>query len=537
MNRIRCVPVFRGVLGLSAAAAAPAAFGAVVYEPIALSGDAAPGVAGGTFRSFVSPTVNDRGEVAFRANFDGAPAGGVEGIWAGRPGSLSSVHRWGEPAPGASDGAGFVFFSAPLLNNSGAVAFLPSLNSGGDSNSGIWVAPAGPGAGKVAREGEPADGATFGEGFGISAFNDAGQVAFSTNSNGVLWLGGPGGVRRVGRDQGAVPRGSVLDVRLNRQGSVAFPGTASVGKGPAVVGYWTGGPDAVRPLVVHDAHAPGTPAGVRFDLTSAPNALGGFNDAGEAAVFAYLRFGEGGVTLNNDEGLWVGTPETMRLLMREGDAAPGMPAGYTVRDFTRAPSINGGGAVAFTADARSGSSSIEGLYAGTPGNLRLVTATGQAAPGTPAGVTFGPTGFSPLLLPGQGPAINAAGQVAFLGSVRGPGVTEANNDGIWATTPQGVLVLVAREGDLFDVDPATGEDLRAIRSVSMFADHGDGDGRWHGLNALGQVAFRLEFSDGTSGLVLATVPEPSAGALLLLGTWPALARRRRVRPSPLVRQT
>ena len=68
---------------------------------------------------------------------------------------------------------------------------------------------------------------------------------------------------------------------------------------------------------------------------------------------------------------------------------------------------------------------------------------------------------------------------------------------IWATNLAGNLELIARTGNFLEVAPG---DSRVISDVQI-----------GGFNNLGQVAFRAEFTDGTSGAFvsnLVAVPEP-----------------------------
>jgi hypothetical protein len=70
-----------------------------------------------------------------------------------------------------------------------------------------------------------------------------------------------------------------------------------------------------------------------------------------------------------------------------------------------------------------------------------VVLSGEQAPGLPAGVTLSPTDFAF----GFG-YLNNTGHVAFLAFVTGPGISAANDRGIWVGRP-GALGLAAREGD------------------------------------------------------------------------------------------
>jgi len=70
-------------------------------------------------------------------------------------------------------------------------------------------------------------------------------------------------------------------------------------------------------------------------------------------------------------------------------------------------------------------------------SFRTVALSGQAAPGTPAGVQFSTLAF---------PALNDDGRTAFRATLLGDGVDNSNNRGIWSEGT-GSLLLVARAGN------------------------------------------------------------------------------------------
>ncbi|MEZ6193462.1 MAG: PEP-CTERM sorting domain-containing protein [Phycisphaerales bacterium] len=123
------------------------------------------------------------------------------------------------------------------------------------------------------------------------------------------------------------------------------------------------------------------------------------------------------------------------------------------------------------------------------------------------------------------PLFNNAGQIAFWGRITGPDVITANEDGIWATDRDGKLNLL-RKGDLFDVndDPLI-QDLRTIQSLVLTVDTGNENGRATPFNDAGELAFILNFTDGTSGIFVATIPEPTTLGFLGVGAGLVAGRR------------
>ena len=113
--------------------------------------------------------------------------------------------------------------------------------------------------------------------------------------------------------------------------------------------------------------------------------------------------------------------------------------------------------------------------------------------------------------------------MAYLARLTGPGVTFNDDDlGLFAVDPLSGGALIVRDGQLFDVG---GGDLRTITDISFLPGFSL-NGRT-GLSDDGTLAFNLFFTDGTSGIFTAVVPEPSSLALLGLGGV-ALLRRRHV---------
>ncbi|NOZ38619.1 MAG: hypothetical protein GXP24_00150 [Planctomycetes bacterium] len=242
------------------------------------------------------------------------------------------------------------------------------------------------------------------------------------------------------------------------------------------------------------------------------------NDAGQTAFIGSLTTSTGSFFTNR--GIWSEGGGSLALVARDGMAAPG--TGSRFFGFgNQTPVLNGVGQVAFQGfllGFGTNSSDNSGIWSTGRGSLALLARAGNEAPGTD--VDF--ASFARIM-----PVLNVANQTAFLGNLTGSDVNSNNDRGIWAEDLSGVLTLIAREGDLLDVDGGPGKDFRTIRSLTFVGNSGNEDGRRSGFNALGQLAFGATFTDGTSGIFvsnLVAIPEPStlvfvgvSGVCLLLG--------------------
>lgn len=125
--------------------------------------------------------------------------------------------------------------------------------------------------------------------------------------------------------------------------------------------------------------------------------------------------------------------------------------------------------------------------AGAPGSAAagtsVIALSGNAAPGTEPGVTFGSVGNASL---------NNAGQVVFTSFLAGAGVTSANNQSIWRDA-----TLVAREGAaaIYDDVINNGEIRTSTGGASVFFGAVAGAGSFTGI---GTVFFEGDLRPGNS---------------------------------------
>ena len=181
------------------------------------------------------------------------------------------------------------------------------------------------------------------------------------------------------------------------------------------------------------------------------------NDAGDVAFHAGLE------QAPDLTGVWVCPPGDLQLVTLSGDDAPGAP-GRTFTGFNRLR-VNEVGEVAFFALIDQSQPFNNGFWAGAPGALTAIVIGGELAPGADPR-TFGR--LSPSGSPSSAfdPVINNLGEVVITGFLD-PSDT-SNDEGIWSGIP-GSITLVARKGD---VAPDTAETFLFTRNPDL-NDHGE----------------------------------------------------------------
>lgn len=235
------------------------------------------------------------------------------------------------------------------------------------------------------------------------------------------------------RNVGSLP----LDrIAQNDSGTIVFAANLT---GPAVipandVGVWVDrGGDLTLLLREGDA-VPGFPPGVVF--ANGIRMLDFSN--GEHVLFESFLAGPG-VSTTNDNAIWLASGGAITLVLREGDPAPGLPAGQMFREFfdgfqAGSARVNSHGEVLIRAQTQA----YTGVWLRADGGLTKIAATGDALPGLPDGVT--------LAVPEMAWNFTDGRRAAFGGTVAGAGVTPTNNRCVWLLA-NGGLALLARSAD------------------------------------------------------------------------------------------
>jgi hypothetical protein len=211
--------------------------------------------------------------------------------------------------------------------------------------------------------------------------------------------------------------------------------------------------------------------------------------------------------------------EALTSVAAAGEQAPGMPAGVTYRMLDEIAPSRSARNITFRS-ALVGPDIYDSdpmtVFASVDGKVRLLSRPGMPGPGLDSGITF--TSFGEAV-------VNDAGQIILSSLLEGPGIP-ANGKAIWYDDGDGVMRLLVREGGPFTFDGMT----KTVWWInSRFSSTGSGG--FDTFNNSGQFVCSISFTDGSSGVFLFQIPEPS-GALLALGGVALLAagaRRRVVR--------
>lgn len=524
---------------------ASTAFGQVTLRVVSRTGLQLPGAASGVVQStFGTPTMNIEGSVAYTAVLTGS---GVttqnnQAIVLAELISSTTVARTGAfPAgtvpPGVPAGLTFDLLGDPALGSTGFVAFPARVAGTGvasTNDAGIWSNRTGS-LGLVAREGNQAPGLATGVVYGTIApdrdivTNDEGLVAFVSGLGGVgvttaddsaIWSQGSGGLEALGREGSPAPTldpsvlyeaftpGITRVPSLNDSGTSAWVtnlrNTGSSSNNEALYSNRSGLPEII---VREGTQAPGLTAGTLIGSFGAiVQTRISMNATGRVAFLNTLT--GTGVTATNSTTVWSDGGGSLSLVARENEPAPGYGNGERLGLLVDGPVLNNDGQVAFVASIRSATTTQtigQAIYRGTPGALTALARSGDAAPGTPLGVTFSGFGVANV----ESIALANGGLLAFTGVLTGPGITSSNNVGLWAVEPSGQAQIVLREGDVIDVNPAPGiTDSRTVSSFDVAFGAGENDGQRHALNAIGNLAIRVRFTDSSEAIVVASVSSP-----------------------------
>jgi hypothetical protein len=466
----------------------------------------APGASGALFASQVfadslAPRINNHGQITFFSELSGPGVTSTNdfGIWFGTPGNLTLPIREGDML---ADGSAVTLVGQTSLNDSGVFTMYGYVKPPGVNQEQVALFHAGPGAISVlARPGQPIPGTALNFGDALTGrINNSGQLLLATtyqNSNFTLCRGVPGNFGVVMQQGQIAPGGNgrtfgmvdIDPILFNDSGQVLFH--AVLDGTPSWKGLFLSTPTSLTPVVItlQPLPAPNT-ANLYFD---SPDAKADLDSAGDVIFTAPIRF--------SSSGLWKYNAKTgLKTLIQKNDPIPFMSP-RTFQTF-QAPKVDSNGQFLVEAHADSG---LSGIWGGTtPTNLRLLVSDAGPVPGEPAGVKFNAFGSSKK-------DFNENGVLVFLSQL------STGAKGLWAAdVASGQVEKVLATGESFDVG---GGDLRTLKDFNIFDESF--------LSDANQFAFSASFTDGSTGVFVATVPEPTGIACLLLG---AFLAGRRLRP-------
>lgn len=517
---------------------------------IARAGDAAPGtgpnvtfgvqdfVLSPAVFGFSAPTLNRFGQSAFLGTLQHG-SGGVTttnrtGIWAESGGALNLIARAGEPAPGTASGRVFDSFGGVTINAVGGLAVTASTRDAAgvvDFATGIWTKGSGP-LTLLAGPGMQPPGTPPGtkySNFGFIGFNDAGKAAFkgflqsgtggvNDANNSGIWSTGSGVLSLVARENEQapdVPAGAQFSdfgghADFSSAGRVAFIGNLQLNSGGVNLnnfqGIWSDRNGTLQLVTRTGDQAPGALAGARFNSFAIGDYLG-VNASGHIAFEAEMRSGIGGVSQNNDGGIWSTASGPLTIVARENTTPPGAPG--AAFDIFNNIVLNAAGQVAFASILKDSpsvnSTNNVGLWAQDRGGvLKMVARTGnqlQIAPGdsrTIRGLFFAG---------GDGGGFNDLGELTF---------GAAFTNGTFGMFVADVTAPAIRRSDFTGDGVVNGQDLNSWRGSFAIDAAGDSDSDGDSDGA--------DFMDwqrhvGTFPIVVSAepVPEPTTLAMLLVG--------------------
>ncbi len=476
-----------------------------IQRSVALEGDAAPGTPVGVvfddlaalFGFFDNPpSLSREGRMFFFGLLSGP---GVDdsndhGLWVETSAGVVLTVRRGDVAPGTATGTVFGsipgFGSPPPLTEAEVVAFTAKLagpNVTLDNDLSLWTGSSGA-LSLLAREGDlaPTTGQEF-TGLSVISLDSSGNVYFLAGLGGTpffnesLWSNRNGTLASLIRGGDSIPGlsgnvfvESVAEVGLSESGQgileiqLMGPGVDGNVDDEALVVEAPGGGFELLIREGDPVAGAGPGAELGTGVGNAGITVPQINDAGKIVFKADL-----GGTLFAATAILSSQGGALEVIALRDTPAPG--AGF---DFflIGPPLLTEQGTVAFTGsgpdtDGDPFSPPPSGIFTDLSGALDALILPGEIIPGT--GVTL-----DTAVLRG----FTSAGQLAFSSPEHGLFLGDA-----------GGFCQLADEAELFDV-VGDGSDLRIVSDIAVA-----------GLSESGDLGFRLEFEDGTSGLFVASL--------------------------------
>lgn len=513
---------------------------------VVLGDQQAPGLLEGVnFEVFGGIDFNNAGQVSLLALIQGP---GFENrdnisIWDERTGRLKLVARVGERAPGSPEDVVFTALADPDIDDLGRTTFAagvfgPSVTSPEDGE-GIWRVREG-GLERVGASSHSVVGLPDNTTWGVSgnprvtsnglltvdaytlAIGEGGQtggVVLRENHEGIF-----SEIIRVSQQAPGYEDGASLSfvnfdgasthpILINDLGKTVFTSEV-VGPTRFPSAIFSDRSGLLEPVVREGDTVPGVDGDAAFSRFIANRTIR-LGNSGDIVFRADIE-GDDIRPGFDSVGIWSDTGnDGLQLIVQNRDPAPGQPEGVRFAALGK-PTYGEPGQIYFGATVEGGGINlldfVDGLWlAEGDDEPTLVFFEGDQAPAMPSGISLDAIG-SPLF--------NDLGQYIIEFWLKGPGVAEGNDRGLWVASPDGILTPIIREGDLIDVndDPSI-EELRTIETFSQTQ-----------FNDRGEIAFSATFTDGTSGIFVnqsVAIPEPAAALLLASALFACIEGRQR----------
>ena len=499
------------------------------------------------------PVLNNNGEILLQALLDGVPSSSDVVLVAGEPSNLRVILREGDTFPGLNLPFRRASGASYNINDEGDIASWAQLQSGGTVNFSndafIFFYDAQTDTARpIIRENDPYD-------FDNGAFYDLSSIyypAMSDTGNLITFnafLTGPD-VDINTRTAWITDRDGTLDLAIRAGSNV--PGTNRevtevLASRPTVNANAT----AYATLRWEDSDPGDFPPGSPFEFGSgvyfyaddavsitkraeskdfAPNTPGfqltdfsrwfAGNSEGDIAYEAdSIEIVAGSPTGNTIRGLFYEADDFGAKLIAEYGLtiAPGT---FGADGFKRILEVNDSWVIndseqtAFTASLSNDDGTIadlSGLFRDSPTSLLAVAYASNS--GDDAGsLVPGTGGLTIKNISRDQPWINDAGQVAFLATLEGTGVTPDNDEALIITDPDTTLRIALRTGDQINIsDNPTAPDLRTIEEIEIPSfSASTSDGRRTPFNDLGQFAARVSLVGTSDDAIVIAQNQPAA---------------------------
>jgi len=509
----------------------------VTTTTLRLSGESAgDGIQFARFLFAGSPVSNNRGEYVFSADLEGenVTQDNNIGMFIDVAGDLQLVARKGDLIPDGTSGIRFESFRSASFNSNREFVFRAELAGGAiteTSDSLGLFSNAGEGLQSILYPTQPAP--NFEQGVTVAALfdrsiNDTGEIIFSSNvvgpgvddsNNNIISARLPNGqitqLLREGQSFEQLGGGVVLRTIINRQPNIDSAGRFGLRvilDGPsinesndtALISRTSG--DQFQVIAHEGESVPVIEGDVNYGVLSGHRR----NRAGQMVFQSFLTGSD--VDSANDNAMFIEDNGSLTIAVRSGQVAP---ATDTVFGQLGDANINELGDLLFNPDLAGASvtdANDTAVFTKTGSTLHLILREGQSVSGLPNNVEIDDLSFSFPPFPGF--TFNNSGQVGIRALLRGDGVTE-DNDVALLFHDKDSLNVIAHEGGLFDVDQRDDfEDLRTVSEIgAVFGSAGEGRNS-SALNNRGELLFRLEFTDGTSGIFVASSGTERTSGLL-----------------------